>query len=118
MPRDLRTHLCDILQCIDAIDLYVANQTFADYEANRMVRSAVEREFITIAEAMIRISRISPELGNRVEHVRDIADFRNIIVHAYEDVNDTYVWRVVKESVPPLKQQIETWLAELDARQP
>lgn len=114
MRRDLRTYIGDILECIANINSFTKDLTLGQYEESRLVRSAVEREFTIIAEAMSRIRQMSPGLNARIEHVRKIADFRNFLVHQYEDVDDTYVWRVIHESVPTLKQQIELWAAEFD----
>jgi uncharacterized protein with HEPN domain len=80
--------------------------------------SAAEREFIIIAEALSRIGHLSPDLHARVDDLRKIADFRNVIVHHYSFVDDTYVWSVIHNSVPILKQQIEQWAAELDRSSP
>jgi uncharacterized protein with HEPN domain len=43
-----------------------------------------------------------------------IADFRNVIVHQYHDVDDAYVWKTAKDSLPILSQQIDAWADELD----
>jgi uncharacterized protein YutE (UPF0331/DUF86 family) len=45
--------------------------------------SAAEREFIIIAEALSRIGHLSPDLQARVDDLRKIAEFRNVIVHHY-----------------------------------
>jgi hypothetical protein len=39
-------------------------------------------------------------------------NMRNIIIHAYFNVDLTTVWRTVQEDLPPLKQQIDPMLSE------
>lgn len=117
MQRDLRTFLADIQQCIVEIKVFVSGKTLADYLNDILVRRAVEREFIIIAEALSRISQMSAELRIRVDHVRNIADFRNVLVHDYPDVDDEYVWKIIEESVPLLQRQIDAWAEELGHRQ-
>jgi len=36
-------------------------------------------------------------------------------MHQYEDLDEIYVWEVVQESIPVLKEQIEKWISELSA---
>jgi len=45
----------------------------------------------------------------------DMRDMRNIVVHAYFDVQSQIVWRTVQEDLPKLKQQIDQLLTQ---RQP
>ena len=44
---------------------------------------------------------------------QDMRDMRNIIIHAYFNVDLTIVWRTVQEDLPPLKQQINQLLGNL-----
>ena len=115
MPRDVRTHLADIAQCIEEVETFVAGKTLDEYEENILVQRAVEREFTIIAEALSRISRMSAELSSRIDDVRQIAGFRNIIVHDYHVVDPAYVWKVVQGSLPTLKHQVNAWMVELDS---
>ena len=114
MRRDLRKYLADIQQCIAEVNLFMKDKTLVDYEQDVLVRRGVEREFTILGEAMKRIAQISPELHTRIDHVREIADFRNVIVHQYHDVDDAYVWNMTTDSLPILSQQIDAWAGELD----
>jgi uncharacterized protein with HEPN domain len=114
MPRELRKYLEDIHQCIAEVDLFTAGKTLEDYEQEVLLRRAVEREFTILAEAIKCINQISPDTHKRIDHVRAISDFRNIIVHQYHDVDDSYVWKMATGSLPLLKPQIDAWIAELD----
>ena len=114
MRRDLRKYLADIQQCISEVNLFINGKALEDYEQDVLVRRGVEREFTILGEAMKRIGQISPDLHTRIDHVREIADFRNVIVHQYHDVDDAYVWKMATGSLPILSQQIDAWADELD----
>jgi uncharacterized protein with HEPN domain len=103
MRRDLRVYLKDIQMCIADIELFTAGMTAESYESNILVRRAVEREFTIIAEAISHISAMSPELHVRIENVRGIANFRNVLIHDYPEVDDRYVWKIIVAFVPLLK---------------
>ena len=114
MRHEPRQYLEDILQCILELELTVGGLSLDTYKQVFQLRRTCEREFIIIAEALARIAAISPDLHTRVDNVRKIASFRNVIVHDYFHVDDDYVWKVIRDSVPILKQQISQWAAELD----
>jgi uncharacterized protein with HEPN domain len=60
------------------------------------------------------VRRISDELKERYPEVpwRDIAAFRNVVVHEYLSVDLDLVWRIVAERIPELQVQVERILDE------
>ena len=72
MPRDPRAYLKDILDACAAIQAAVEGRSFADYEGNRLVRSAVEREFIIIGEASAALARLAPEQFAGISRARRV----------------------------------------------
>ena len=66
MPRDARTYLWDALHAADLIVRFVDGRSFTEYQADDLVRSAVERQFEIIGEALNQSSRIDPDLAARI----------------------------------------------------
>ncbi|HWQ69940.1 MAG TPA: HepT-like ribonuclease domain-containing protein [Patescibacteria group bacterium] len=62
MPREIRAYLLDIIEACDAIISATRDLDLDAYRSNRLIRSSVEREFITIGEAVGAMSRLCPEL--------------------------------------------------------
>ena len=83
MQRDSRAWLNDIFEAAAAIQAATVGITIETYGSNRLIRSAVEREFIIIGEALRVISRQAPELFNRIPEARQIIDVRNLLSHEY-----------------------------------
>jgi uncharacterized protein with HEPN domain len=52
MLRDPRAYLWDAREAAGATLEFVAGKTFEDYAGNRLLRSAVERQFEIIGEAL------------------------------------------------------------------
>jgi uncharacterized protein YutE (UPF0331/DUF86 family) len=52
------------------------------------VRSAVEREFIIIGEALRRVSALDERLFRSISNSLAIVDFRNMLAHNYGAVDD------------------------------
>ena len=58
--------LFDALEAAKAIRLSCETRSFEDYEADRQVRRAVEREFEIIGEALVRLRDSDPETAARI----------------------------------------------------
>ena len=105
MPLDQRAYLADIVESCDAIQNATRNLDLQSYQANRLVRSSVEREFIIIGEAVAALGRIAPVVFSAITRARRIIDFRNLLTHAYRAVDDALVWAIVETDVPVLRRQ-------------
>jgi uncharacterized protein with HEPN domain len=105
MPRDARAYLSDIIEACDAITTAVRGLDLAEYERNRLVRSSVEREFITTGEAAAALARIAPEVFDAITRARRIVDFRNQLTHHYPTIDNALVWAVVEHDVALLERE-------------
>jgi uncharacterized protein with HEPN domain len=107
MKDETLAPLYDILQAGHDIESFVADRTFDDYKSNAMLRSAVERKFEIMGEALNRIRRIDEQVLEQIRDYRDIISFRNILIHGYDAIDDRIVWGVIKEDLSNLLQDIE-----------
>ena len=106
MRRDPRCYLWDIQQATEAIFEFVSGETFSDYEEQRMLRSAVEREFVLIGEAMNRLAHHDEAIAVQITSYRKIIDFRNIIAHDYDDVRNDIVWAMIEGDLQTLLVEV------------
>jgi uncharacterized protein with HEPN domain len=113
MPRDARAFLSDIVEACDAIAAAVVGMDLVRYQASRLVRSSVEREFLIIGEAVSALARSAPGLFDRLTRARRIVDFRNHLAHQYATVDDALVWAVVERDTPVLRAECNALLQEL-----
>ena len=107
MPRDLRKTCFDVLQAVAEIEDFTANKTLADYQTNRMLKMAVEREYEIIGEALRRMETEFPEKFLQIGDGRKIIDFRNILAHGYDAISDEIVWSVTQNNLQILKTEIQ-----------
>jgi uncharacterized protein with HEPN domain len=114
MQRDPRAYLNDILEAAAAIEAATAGLDGESYGSNRLIRSAVEREFIIIGEALRVISQRAPELFERIPEGRQIIDFRNLLTHEYLNVSDRIVWGAIQTDLPLLVQHCAQELQQLN----
>jgi uncharacterized protein with HEPN domain len=111
-PLDVRKYLFDIAQACELLAGFTAGKTFADYEADPLLRSGVERQFGIIGEALNLALRVDPSLAEQITGSGKIIAFRNRLVHGYSSVSNKVVWGVLEASLPTLKREVEALLAE------
>ena len=116
MPRDVRSLIEDIQYCINEIEQDTGGIRFETYCTVSLIHHATERNFTVIGEAIKRLHHVSEEVSNRIDDTIAIAGSRNLVVHEYENVDHKEVWKIIKESMPKLKKQINNWAEELGMR--
>lgn len=102
MPRDARSFLWDAQHAAELIDGFVAGKVWTDYEQDVLLRSAVERQFEIIGEALGQLSQADADLAEKIPDLPRIVAFRNVLIHGYASVDDRLVWQVATERVEPL----------------
>jgi len=107
MKDDSLAHLHDVLQAARAVKAFVSGRTLEEYAWDELLRSAVERKFEIMGEAIGRIKRDEPELLSLIRHHRAIVSFRNILVHAYDAIDDQIVWNVIEDDLDNLIDDIK-----------
>ena len=110
MRRDPKCFLWDIQQSGQAILEFIANKTFEDYEQERILRSAVEREFVIIGEATNRLLRHDEELAIQITNHQRIISLRNVVAHEYDDVRNDLIWNTIKNDLPTLISEVTNLL--------
>jgi uncharacterized protein with HEPN domain len=105
MPRSVAVYLADILDACDSIEAVLTGVDLATYLKERAIRSAVEREFILVGEAIAAIRRLEPELTESVSHARMIVGFRNVLTHDYAAVDDETVFGAATADLPLLRDE-------------
>jgi uncharacterized protein with HEPN domain len=116
MRREPRAYLADAVAACDAIALHLTGIELGTYLETRVIRSAVEREFIIIGEAIRALGSVDQGLFSRISQARKVVDFRNQLTHGYMTVNDKLVWAYGVRYAPRLRDECAAMLAELDPR--
>ena len=107
MQLESKKYLYDVLQAANRIEEFSRGKTFTDYEADALLRSAVERQFEIIGEALRQLSANDPTTGSKISEQARIVAFRNILIHGYAQVNDRIVWDVLETKLPTLLREVE-----------
>lgn len=78
-----------------------------------MLRSAVERQFTIIGEALNELRREDPGRAALIPALSDIVAFRNVLVHGYASIKHDRVWQAVRR-LPDLITLLTRLLDEAD----
>ncbi|RZK67394.1 MAG: DUF86 domain-containing protein [Pedobacter sp.] len=112
MQRDLRKYLTDIDIHIDYIDEFLKGERdFSIYTNNITIQYAVERALGIIGEAANQLRKIQPDIA--ISGLHQIISLRNILIHAYDGINNAVIWSVVVNHLPILKVEIRILMEEL-----
>ena len=110
MRRDPRAYLWDALQAAGLLEEFSHGKSFADYTADALLRSGVERQFEIIGEALNQLSKVAPDLASSIAELPRIVAFRNILIHGYAIVDDALVWQLLTDKLPALRDVLQTLL--------
>ena len=89
MRLESKKFLFDIQQACIRIVKFVSGKSYSDYETDDYFRSAVERQFEIIGEAISQLHKIDAETAERIPEYKKIIVFRNILIHGYASIENS-----------------------------
>ena len=96
---DMRQAAKEILEFIEGIN-------FRQFESNKMIRYAVERQILVIGEAAKQVSQ-ALKIANPQISWNAIVAQRNILAHEYGEILVERIWRVASERISGLIEQLD-----------
>ncbi len=104
-----KKYLADILQAIELIESFTSDVSkYDDYIADLKTQSAVERQLGIIGEAVNKFEKLFPD--STFVNARKIVGFRNRLIHAYDVVDPSIIWAILKKHLDPLKKEVNSRL--------
>ena len=111
MSLEEKKLLKDIEETIFSIDEHLeGKRSFEEFVASKTKRRAVERELEIIGEATNNLLKINPALT--ISSARKIVDLRNRVIHAYDDVDEIIIWKVITTDIPVLLHEVQQLLQQ------
>ena len=111
--RNNRLYLKDILEAMDAAQVFVEGMDFDAFVADDKTTSAVVRKLEIIGEATKNVPETIRQQYPQVPW-RDMAGMRDRIIHRYFAVNYVIVWNTVKDHIPPLQPIIRQIFKDME----
>ena len=104
--------LLDVRDAARFVVTVAADASVETFVSDRLRRDAIERNLITIGEAINRLRRRDPATVERISNVGEIIGMRNVLIHQYHEIDDAVVWRAVQVNVPVLLREVGRLLEE------
>ncbi|MBM3289903.1 MAG: DUF86 domain-containing protein [Candidatus Hydrogenedentes bacterium] len=115
-PRSVALYLSDIIEAAESIQSFVEGQSFDEYRKDRVLRPAVERNFIIIGEALNQAIQMDTGLATEISDAHQIVRVRHRLTHGYFTVADDIIWGIIKDHLATLIAETRRALGERDAR--
>lgn len=105
-------YLVDIFQETEVISKNIDRFTYDSFLEDILSRNGFIRSLEIIGEA---VKHLSPELREKYSNIpwRKIAGLRDILIHAYGNIDTMLVWSVLTEEIIPLQQTVITILDDI-----
>ncbi len=103
-------YLLDIESVIQELEKIVShhNSDYSDFVSNFISIRAVERDLIIIGEAIVKLLKIDQDL--KISSAKHIVGLRNMIVHAYDSIDPTTLWKILIKDLSILKSEVNELL--------
>jgi len=102
-------YLFDIQSSILLIESFLRDiDTFNDYQNDLKTQSAVERQLAIIGEVVNKLKQ--EDSSYTLTHAKQIIDFRNRLIHSYDNIDSSIVWVILKKHLPVLKVEVENFI--------
>ena len=111
MSRDYSLYLYDILEACENVREYTDGQTFTEFSDDKKTQDAVIRNLEIIGEAVKNIPSDLLASQPQIEW-KQIARFRDNVIHRYFGVQLTIVWDVVENKLEDLRTAVESLIDE------
>jgi uncharacterized protein with HEPN domain len=108
MQADATKCLWDAREAAARIARFAQGKSLDDYLADELLRAAIERQFTILGEALGRLRLLDVATAARVSDLPRAVALRNLLVHAYADIDDRIVWGVVTGQLARLVAELES----------
>ena len=106
----------DIIENIEAIEVYVEGINLSEFSSNRMRVDAVERCLQRLTEAAIKVGedgmgQVAPAVPFHV-----LRGFGNVLRHDYDGVDDQLIFDTIANDLPGLKHACMAYLKDNEGK--
>ena len=114
MRHNLDIYLSQLSDTGTEIVAFTQGKTLERYLHDRALRLIVERLFTIFGEAMVRVRLHFPEAYAQLADAPKVVQFRNLLTHRYDLVDDAQVWRIVEHYLPPLLHEVNLLMERME----
>ena len=110
MRRDNIQDVRDAVRACREMQEFVEGYTLETYLQDDRTRSAIERLFEILGEALNRVDDADPFFREHLPESGRFISMKNHIRHEYDHVNSTELWNTIRDSIPDVQKKLNAWL--------
>ncbi len=100
----------DIDRAGSLIVTFVGRKTRDEFMSDKLLQSAVERQFEIIGEALGKALKFDEKAGTLITGSKRIIAFRNRLIHGYSSISPRVVWDIIQQDLPLLMSDVKRTL--------
>lgn len=110
MDRFSMKYILDMYNCIESIDEFFVKEekSLSNYNTNKILRLAIERNFEIIGEAANKLNKHNPNV--EITNIKKMISLRNLLIHSYDNVTNSDIWNIIENHLPILKTELKVYL--------
>jgi len=113
MIKNEKIFLRHILESIENVENFTKDVSKTEFLSSVLVQDGVIRRLEIIGEAVKNLPLEVKEQYPDIEW-KKIAGLRDVLIHAYFDVDIDLTWEIIKRDLPDLKKKIKKILEDLE----
>jgi uncharacterized protein with HEPN domain len=106
-----RSYIWDIRQAGREIEEFLRDVKFHEFEKNKVLRYAVERQLLVIGEAAVHISPQFRKKHPEINWAR-LVELRNVLAHEYGETLTNRVWLAATQGLSEMLEPLEKLLGD------
>ncbi|GMQ29180.1 DUF86 domain-containing protein [Algoriphagus confluentis] len=108
MTEKEKKWMLDLINAIGNIENFMGKSSFEDYLKDFKTQSAVERQLGIIGEVLSKPRNSESKLI--LSESEKIIGLRNRIIHAYDGIDQSIIWKIIKSHLPSLKMEVQKFI--------
>lgn len=106
MAQDKLAYVEDVLEAIAFVKVVLSGHSFESFKNDQVLRAAIERQLITVGEALSKLAKLDSDAAGDIEKLPQIVAFRNRLVHNYSGTDVEIVWGIATGYLDALKENL------------
>jgi uncharacterized protein with HEPN domain len=101
------------LQALRRVPKFLGAHSLAEYLADELCQSAVERQLEIAGDALGQLRKLDAQLFEKIPDGVLVVGFRNVLAHGYATLNHRRVYEIASTRAAELLKAIEKLLAKM-----
>jgi uncharacterized protein with HEPN domain len=118
MLRRPDVYLDIALRALQRVPKFLGSRSLADYLADELCQSAVERQLEIAGDALGQLRKLDAQLFEQIPDGDLVVGFRNVLAHGYATLDHRRVYEIASTRATELLKTLEELLSKMPEQYP